>query len=61
MHPDAPYFSILLCLTQYTRQVESAATHCLWRVLPLNPLNSLSGKHPTLVFTLSNARVFYSV
>jgi hypothetical protein len=35
MHPDAPYFSILLCLTpdDFTRQVESAATqwvnaHC---------------------------------
>jgi hypothetical protein len=35
MHPDTPYFSILLCLTpdDFTRQVESAATqwvksHC---------------------------------
>jgi hypothetical protein len=29
MHPDAPYFSILLCLMSYdfTCQVESAATH----------------------------------
>jgi hypothetical protein len=28
MHPDAPYCSILLCLTpdDFTRQVESAAT-----------------------------------
>jgi hypothetical protein len=28
MHPDAPYFSILLCLTpdNFTRQVESADT-----------------------------------
>jgi hypothetical protein len=28
MHPDAPYFSILLCLTpdDFTCQVESAAT-----------------------------------
>ena len=28
MHPDAPYFSILLCLTpdDFVRQVESAAT-----------------------------------
>jgi hypothetical protein len=28
MHPDVPYFSILLCLTPeyFTRQVESAAT-----------------------------------
>jgi hypothetical protein len=28
MHPDAPYFSILLCLTpdNFTHQVESAAT-----------------------------------
>jgi hypothetical protein len=28
MNPDAPYFSILLCLTPdgFTRQVESAAT-----------------------------------
>jgi hypothetical protein len=28
MHPDAPYFSILLCLMpdDFTRQVESAAT-----------------------------------
>jgi hypothetical protein len=28
MHPDAPYFGILLCLTpdDFTRQVESAAT-----------------------------------
>jgi hypothetical protein len=28
MHTDAPYFSILLCLTPhgFTRQVESAAT-----------------------------------
>ena len=31
MHPDAPYFSILLCLTpdDFTRQVESAATQWL--------------------------------
>ena len=36
MHPDAPYFSILLCLTpdDFTRQVESAATQ--W----VNPLNA---------------------
>ena len=29
MHPDTPYFSILLCLTpdDFTCQVESAATH----------------------------------
>jgi hypothetical protein len=29
MHPDASYFSILLCLIpdDFTRQVESAATH----------------------------------
>ena len=28
LHPDAPYFSVLLCLTpdDFTRQVESAAT-----------------------------------
>jgi hypothetical protein len=28
MHPDAPYFSILLCLTpdDFTRQVESVVT-----------------------------------
>jgi hypothetical protein len=28
MHPDAPYLSILLCLTpdNFTRQVESAST-----------------------------------
>jgi hypothetical protein len=32
MHPDAPYFSILLCLMadDFTRQVESAAT---WLVI----------------------------
>jgi hypothetical protein len=29
MHPDAPYFSILLCLTpdDFTRHVESTAPH----------------------------------
>ena len=34
-HPDAPYFSILLCLTpdDFTRQVESAATQWVNSVL----------------------------
>ena len=43
MHPDAPYFSILVCLTpdNFTRQVESAATqwvnqtNCPWILLTL--------------------------
>jgi hypothetical protein len=32
MHPDAPYFSILLCLTpsDFIRQLESAATQRQW-------------------------------
>jgi hypothetical protein len=36
MHPDAPYFSILLCLMpdDFTRQVESAATQ--WAKQPFN-------------------------
>ena len=40
MHPDAPYVSILLCLTpdDFTRQVENAATE-----MPMHPLNLLSG------------------
>jgi hypothetical protein len=31
MHPDVPYFSILLCLMpdNFTRQVESAATYSM--------------------------------
>jgi hypothetical protein len=44
MHPDAPYFSILVCLMpdNFTRQVESAATqwvnqtNCPWILLTLS-------------------------
>ena len=46
MHPDAPYFSILLCLTSddFTHQVDSAATQwvklstCLLRIHYFPPL-----------------------
>jgi uncharacterized protein YkwD len=56
MHPDVPYFSILLCLTpdDFTCQVESAATQWVNHWLTMHPLNPLSGNaplmHPTLVF-----------
>ena len=53
MHPDAPYFSILLCLTpdDFTCQVESAATQ--WVNLQCTQM------HIALYFTLSNTRQFY--
>ena len=66
MCPDAPYFIILLCLMpdNCTRQGESAATQCMGysNYLPMHPVNPLSGSAPYfIIFTLSNARLFYSV
>jgi hypothetical protein len=66
MHPDAPYFSILLCLTpdDFTRQVESAATQWVNQTLPMHPLKPLSGNAPyfrILIYSwiLIYARRFY--
>jgi hypothetical protein len=54
MHPDAPYFSMLLCLMpdDFTGQVESAATqrvnqNCLCILLTLWQCTLM---RPTLVF-----------
>jgi hypothetical protein len=48
MHPDAPYFSILLYPTpdDFTRQVESAATQWVNQTCILLSLNPLSGNAP---------------
>jgi hypothetical protein len=73
MHPvnplsgNVPYFIILLCLMpdNFTRQGESAATQWVNQTLPMHPVHPLSGIAPRCVllyyFTLSNARLFYSV
>ena len=58
MHPDAPYFIILLCLTpdDFTHQGKSAATQWVNQTIcQMHPLNPLSGnvplrRHPTLSF-----------
>jgi hypothetical protein len=58
MRPDVPYFIILLCLTpavpdEFTRQGESATTQ--WQIM------SPDASYILYYFTLSNARLFYSV
>ena len=48
MHPDAPYFSILLCLTpdDFTRQVESASPQRVkWNII-LIASNQFKGDSP---------------
>ena len=48
MHPDAPYFSILLCLTpdDFTRQVESASPQRVKRNIILIASNKFKGDSP---------------
>ena len=50
MHPDAPYFSILLCLMpdNFTRQVESAATQWV-KQTALKPIYNNKHKKPSFL------------
>jgi hypothetical protein len=54
MHPDVPYFSILLCLTpdDFTCQVESAATQWVNQLQTAHMRYDLLTMHPTLVLFL---------
>ena len=53
MHPDGPYFIILLC-----HQGESAAIQWVNQYLPMHLVNPLSGNAPYFIILLqmSNAR-----